>query len=94
MHSCPVKVILLPLQPLENVILQCLFIWVMVSSQAVLKMNKWGESQCKVGTAGWMQQDCSSKLSDGLNSADTSMAWRFYRVAIILTFFLWIAQQR
>jgi hypothetical protein len=35
MHSCPVKVIL-PLQ--------CLFVWVMGSSQAVFKMKKWGES--------------------------------------------------
>jgi len=44
MHSCPVKVILLPLQPLENAILQCLFIWIMGSSQTVFKINKWGES--------------------------------------------------
>jgi len=44
MHSCPVKVILLPLQLLENAVLQCLFVWVMGSSQVVFKMNKWGES--------------------------------------------------
>jgi len=44
MHSCPVKVILLPLQPIENTVLQYLFIWAMGSSQAVFKMNKWGES--------------------------------------------------
>jgi hypothetical protein len=59
MHSCPVKFILLPLQPLENAILQCLFIWVMGSSQAVFKMNKWGESD---GARSELQGGCGKTV--------------------------------
>jgi len=59
MHSCPVKVILLPLQPLENAVLQCLFVWVMGSSQAVFIMNKWGESD---GARSELQGGCGKTV--------------------------------
>jgi hypothetical protein len=32
------------MQPLENAVLQCLFVWVMGSSQAVFRINKWRDS--------------------------------------------------
>jgi hypothetical protein len=90
MHSCPVTVLLLPLQILEHGVMQCLFICVMVSSQAVFQTNKRGKSDGgRSGRQGWMWQDCSSKFSDGLNRANTSVAWHSYGEATTLTFFLW-----
>jgi hypothetical protein len=73
MHSCPVKVILLPLQQLENAILQHFFIWVMGSSQAVFKINRWGESH---GASSQLQGGCGKTVHPNfLTSAVRTLLW-------------------
>jgi hypothetical protein len=78
-HSCPVKFIFLPLKPLENAILQCLFVWVMEFSQTVFKMNKWGESD---GARSELQGGCGKTVHPNFLTA--SAVWTLLRLGIFI----------
>jgi hypothetical protein len=79
MHSCPVTVLLLSLQLLQHAVLQCLFICVMASSQAVFQTNKPRKSD---GARLVLQDGCGKT-----GHPNFLMAWHSYGEATMLTFF-------